>query len=316
MAAITALHTALSTLLANVAMWLVLVAAIPLVTAHALNGVYLPVLALATLASFEGVLALPLAFQYLGSNLQAAQRLFELVDASAAGVIAQPLKPVEIDRLLPIEISIRDLSFRYSPNEPLVLDQFSCDLTAGRSVALVGSSGAGKSTLVNVLLRFWDFDQGQILLNGHDVRDYNPEQVRQLISVVPQRTHLFNASIRDNLLIARSSASEAEIIQAARQAELHDFIQALPDQYDTVIGEQGLQLSGGERQRLAIARAFLKDAPLLILDEATANLDPLTERAVLTALQARQANRAILMITHHAPGLESADEIIVLNHSC
>jgi ATP-binding cassette, subfamily C, bacterial CydCD len=313
MASITAAHTAFGALLANLAMWLVLVISIPLISTAQLSGVYLPVLALATLASFEGVLALPLAFQYLESNLQAARRLFEIIDAAKVGSITGPIKSIEIDPQQPIEISIRDLSFRYSPNEPLVLDRFSCDLTAGRSVALVGSSGVGKSTVINLLLRFWDFDQGQILLNGHDLRNYDPEEVRKLISVVPQRTHLFNASIRDNLLIARPAATEDEIIRSAQQAELHDFIQSLPEKYDTVIGEQGLQLSGGERQRLAIARALLKDAPLLILDEATANLDPLTERAVLRALQCHQANRATLMITHRAIGLESVDEIIDLD---
>jgi ABC-type multidrug transport system fused ATPase/permease subunit len=179
-------------------------------------------------------------------------------------------------------------------------------------VAIVGPSGAGKSTLVNLLLRFWDYQDGIITLDGCDLREYPPDDVRRLMGVVSQHTYLFNATLRDNLLIAKPDATQAELEQAARRAQLDAFIQSLPQGYDTWIGEQGLRLSGGERQRLAIARALLKDAPILILDEATANLDPVTEREVIQAIREAMQGRATLIITHRLVGLQDADEILAL----
>jgi ABC-type multidrug transport system fused ATPase/permease subunit len=165
---------------------------------------------------------------------------------------------------------------------------------------------------VHLLLRFWDYAEGSILLDGKDLRSYRQDDVRRLIGLVSQDTYLFNATVRENLLIARPNATQAELTQAARQAQIHDFIQSLPEGYDTWIGEQGYKLSGGERQRLAIARALLKDAPLLVLDEPTANLDTLTERQLLDVLYPVMAARTTLVITHRLVGLETMDEILVL----
>ncbi|HEY7417380.1 MAG TPA: ATP-binding cassette domain-containing protein, partial [Ktedonobacteraceae bacterium] len=157
-----------------------------------------------------------------------------------------------------------------------------------------------------------DYQQGEILLDGHDLRQYRQDDVHKLISVVSQDTHLFNTTVRENLRLARSGASDEELIEAAQQAQIHDFIQSLSRGYDTRIGEQGLLLSGGERQRLAIARAILKNAPVLILDEATANLDALTEREVLHSLHTLMQGRTTIMITHRLVDLDTVDEIIIL----
>jgi thiol reductant ABC exporter CydC subunit len=334
MASITALHTSIGGLLTHLALWSVLIVAIPLVHEARLSGVDLAVIALATLASFEGVLALPLAFQYLEANRQAARRLFEIVDASRTLPPYRPegAIPMRLDHPS-IRLTVDALSFRYQPDEALVLDRVSFDLTTGQTKAIVGPSGAGKSTLINLLLRLWDYDEGRITLNGIDLCDYEADEVRRSIGVVSQTTHLFNVSIRENLLLAKLDAREDDIIDddviddaiiddaiiddaiiaAARQAQLHDFIQSLPDGYDTLIGEQGLRLSGGERQRLAVARALLKDAPVLLLDEATANLDPVTAREMMKALRASTRAQATLIITHQLIGLEDVDEILVLN---
>lgn len=308
MAHVAALHTALSTFLIALAVVTILALAIPQVRAGDLDGVMLAVLALATLSSFEAVTPLPAAFQHLGANLEAAERLFELIDAAPA--VPDPDAPAPVPS--GADLRVEGLRFRYAPDEPPALDGVSFVLTPGRRLAVVGASGAGKTSLVNLLLRFWDYQEGTITLDGRDVRAYRAEDVRARMAVVRQDTHLFNATIRDNLLLARPDASPDEIEAAARQAQVHDFISALPQGYDTWIGEQGLNLSGGERQRLAIARAILKRAPILILDEATANLDAATERALMHALDVAMADRATLMITHRIAGLESFDEILVL----
>ena len=300
------LHSALGGLLTSVAALAVLVVAIPLVNAAQIQGVNLAVLVLAAIASFEAVLTLPLAAQYLDSTLKSAQRLFEIADTPVLIHEGHEGTP-KIGRL-----QVRHLKFRYGPDEQFALGDINFDLPQGGQLAIVGPSGAGKSTLVNLLLRFWDYEEGVIELGGRDLRDYDPDDVRHLMGVVSQSTYLFNATVRDNLLIAKPNATLAELEQAAQRAQIHSFIQSLPEGYDTWIGEQGLRLSGGERQRLAIARALLKDAPILMLDEAAANLDPVTEREVMQSIRELMRGRTTLISTHRLVGLEDADEILVL----
>jgi ATP-binding cassette subfamily C protein CydC len=206
------------------------------------------------------------------------------------------------------------LRFAYAPGERPALDGLSFDLPAGRRVALVGPSGAGKTTLLNLLLGFWPYAHGQVWLNGVELRASGPEAARRLLAVMPQSPYLFDATLRDNLRLARPTAEDAQLAEALAQAQLADFVAALPGGLDTRVGEHGLRLSGGERQRLALARALLQPGPLLVLDEPTANLDPLTERAVLAALLAASAGRSTLLITHRLVGLEAMDEILVLDH--
>ncbi len=206
------------------------------------------------------------------------------------------------------------MTFRYNPDDPPALRDVSFDLPDGGKLAVVGPSGAGKSTLVNLLLRFWDYEEGHIYLGGHELRAYHQDDVRRLIGVISQSTYLFNGTVRDNLLLAKPDATEEELVAAAQRAQIHDFIMSLPEGYDTWIGEQGLRLSGGQRQRLAIARALLKDPPILILDEATANLDPLVEREIMASVFELMADRTLLIITHRLVGLDAVDEIIVLSH--
>jgi ABC-type multidrug transport system fused ATPase/permease subunit len=202
------------------------------------------------------------------------------------------------------------LSFRYSPDDPLVLDRVSFRLPAGTRTALRGPSGAGKSTIVNLLLRFWEYESGSITLGGHDLRAFRADDLRSLFGVMPQDIHLFNGTLRDNLLLADAGASDEHILAACRLAQLEGFIQHLPHGLDTLIGENGLLLSGGERQRLAIARVILKDAPIVILDEPTANLDPVTAQALIDALAPYLAGRTTLIISHQHVAFEGADQVI------
>jgi ATP-binding cassette subfamily C protein CydC len=307
-ARIGGLHAALTGLSMNLATLAMLLVAIPLVGEGRLDGVYLALLVLAAIASFEAVAPLPLAVQYLENCLEAGRRLFEIVDAQP--VVHDPPSPAPPpgDHSLLVE----NLSFRYQPDEPPALEGVSLSLPPGGCLAVVGPSGAGKSTLVNLLLRFWEYETGRIVLGGRELRDYQPESLHRMMGVVAQDTHLFNATLRENLLIARPDAAQSDLAQAIRQAQLQGLVQALPHGYDTWLGEGGLRLSGGERQRVAIARALLKDAPLLILDEATANLDPLTEREIMEAIRRLMARRSTLIVTHRLVGLETADEILVL----
>ena len=323
MAHLTGLQAGLEILLANLGMWAVLVLAIPLVQAGRFEGVYLAVIVLAALASFEAVAPLPAAFQALESSLESARRLFEIVDARPE--VRDPENPQPAPRAYGLHV--QDVSFRYPAPEtfegstplrtrmkgaPLVLDRIRFDLGERKRLAIVGPSGAGKSTLAHLLLRFWEYEQGEILLGGKDLRGYRGDDLRRAIGVVSQNAYLFNASVRENLLVACPKATEEQLVQAAQAARLHEFIQSLPQGYETWIGEHGLRLSGGERQRLAIARALLKDPPLLILDEATANLDALTEREVLGIIQELMQGRTTLWITHRLAGMEAMDEILVL----
>jgi len=287
-----------------------LVLTIPQVTAGNIKGVMLGTFALMTLASFEAVNPLPLAAQMWNSSREAAKRLFEVVDAEPA-VKETEEKRLEISS--PITLQVSSLSFSYPAQSIPTLQEISFDVPAGKSVAIVGPSGAGKSTLANLLLRFWDYELGEITLGGASLKLLNQDEVRNRIAFVSQNSYFFNTSIRENLRLARRSATQEEIESAARAAQIHEFIASLPSGYDTLIGEQGLRLSGGERQRLAIARALLKDALILIFDEPTANLDPLTEKEVLATLFETMRGKTSLLITHRLVGLENVDEILVMD---
>ncbi len=308
LACVSALGRALLSFLTNTATLTVLILAIPLVTSGHLSGVLLATLALGAAASFEAVAPLPEALRHLASSREAAERLFAIVDAPPR--VSDPAQPVAIPTQPALDVN--GLRFRYAPDLPSALDDVSFTLRPGKLVAIVGPSGAGKSTLANLLLRFWDYDAGSICLGDRELRACAADDVRARIAVVPQQTHLFNGTIRQNLLIARSDATELKLDDAIRRAGLGAFLAGLPQSYETAVGEEGLLLSGGERQRVAIARALLKDSPLLLLDEPTANLDPVTERQVMCDLLDLGRDRATLLITHRLVGLSAADEILVL----
>ncbi len=315
LAGIRGMSNGLAALFTSLAGLTVLLLAIPLVTGGQINGVYLAVLPLTAIACFEAVQPLAQASQMLEASQAAARRIFEILDAEPA--VMEPAEPAPLPRPgLPdagtLSIEVNDLRFRYSPDEPPVLDGVSFSVPGGRRTAIVGPSGCGKSTIVNLLLRFWDYEAGIIRIGGQDVRACRADDVREWVGVVPQHTHLFNATIRDNLYLANPDASEAELVAACQQAQIHEFIQGLPQGYDTLLGENGLLLSGGERQRLAIARAILKNAPILILDEATSHLDALTEQRLMEALE-DGAGRTVLFISHRGAGLEHVDHVIALD---
>ncbi|HSB66122.1 MAG TPA: thiol reductant ABC exporter subunit CydD, partial [Anaerolineales bacterium] len=318
MGILSASQSAMTNLLSNLSILAVLALAIPLVIHRQLDGVLLGVVSLTALTCFEAMQPLPQAALNYAVNRSAARRLYELVDSSP--MVMDP--PESISKPEIANLEIQGLSFHYPAWRPqetqdhpeFSLSDITFSLPQGKHMAVVGPSGAGKTTLVNLLLRFWEYPQGSILLGGHELRQYGQTDVRKFIAVISQATYLFSATIRENLLIARPQASEAELVLAAQRAQLHDYISSLPDGYDTWIGEHGLRLSAGERQRLAVARALLQDAPVLILDEPTANLDPSTESAILNSIEKLSNGRSMLMITQSMVGLERMDEILVLQN--
>ncbi len=208
-------------------------------------------------------------------------------------------------------IEIRDVSFEYAESEA-VLHGVSLDIRPGQTVALVGSSGGGKTTLCRLIPRFYDVASGHILIDGTDVRDIKLEDLRKAIGLVQQDVFLFTGTIKENILYGRPTATDEEIIEAAKNANIHDFIDSLPDKYDTYVGERGIKLSGGQKQRVSIARVFLKNPPILILDEATSSLDTVTERQIQASLARLSEGRTTLVIAHRLSTVQNANLIVVL----
>lgn len=250
------------------------------------------------------------AWEQIQEALASADRVAELLDEApeihdAADAIALTL---------PIRgaVSLRDVRFGYDPKEP-VLENINLEIAPRSTVALVGPTGVGKTTLAGLIPRFYDIDAGSISVDGIDIRQLELESLRSQISIVLQDVFLFHGTARDNILFGRADATEAELIEAAQIANAHEFISQLPQGYETIIGERGVKLSGGQKQRLSIARAVLKDAPILILDEATSSVDTETERLIQEALERLMQGKTTLVIAHRLSTIRSADQIVVLS---
>jgi len=243
----------------------------------------------------------------------ATERLVEIL--TAEDPVADPAAPVALPRPVRGEIALQDVVFRYPARpETSALDGISLQVAPGETVALVGPSGAGKSTVLHLLMRFYDPQAGRITLDGIDLRDMARADFRRALALVPQDPVIFAASARDNIRFGRPDASDAEVESAARAAAAHDFIAALPQGYDSYLGERGVMLSGGQKQRIAIARAILRDAPVLLLDEATSALDAESEQAVQQAVDRLAQGRTVLVVAHRLATVKRADRIVVFDH--
>ncbi|MBV6417089.1 MAG: Lipid A export ATP-binding/permease protein MsbA [Steroidobacteraceae bacterium] len=269
----------------------------------------IPVLVAVAITGFNAAQGLNNVVGDFQVSMVSARRLFELMDQrpTVANVVATSAPFTDSS------LQLRDVSFGYRADAPPVLRNISLEIPAGRHIALVGASGSGKSTIANLLLRFWDADAGEVRIGGRSVRDYTLEDLRDRIAVVSQRNYTFNSTIGENIRMGRPGASAAQVDEAARRAQLKDWIDSLPLRYDTPVGEMGGKISGGQRQRIAIARALLKDAPILILDEATSSLDVESEREVNAAIRELARGRTTLTIAHRLSAVRNADEIHVLD---
>lgn len=245
---------------------------------------------------------------YLG--LSVAEGLFEVMDEPVKVQDGEILACLKTD---PPGVSLKNISFRYGAEALDVLRHVDMQLESGKMTAIVGKSGSGKSTIVNLLLRFYDVDSGSILLDGKDIREFPLEYLRSKIAVVFQESYLFYGTVADNIKMANPKALDEEVIEAAKMANAHEFIMNLPEKYDTIVGERGATLSGGERQRISIARAILKDAPIMVLDEATSSVDMINENLIQEALNRCMENKTTIVIAHRLSTIEHADRIYVLD---
>lgn len=291
-------------LLMNGAVIAVLWAVLPLASGGAGSGIALSVAVLAVMASFEPFLPLPASLGHLEADLSAGGRVFEILDAKPE--VREPETPAALPEELTLEAD--GLSFTYPESPRPALDGVSFTIPQGSRVAVVGPSGSGKSTLASLLVRFWNPSEGTLSVGGRPIEEYSPEELRRHIAFIPQRTYVFSDTLRRNLLLARPEATDAELQEALRSAGLGHFAARL----DRFAGQHGMQLSGGERQRLAIARAVLQDAPVVVLDEATASLDAPTEREVLGRIERASKGKTLISITHRLHAMERYDAILVL----
>jgi len=229
--------------------------------------------------------------------------------------VVAPEHPIPLPKPVRGEIRFDDVCFRYGPDEPVVLNDINLAIPAGKATALVGPTGVGKSTLVSLIPRFYDVTSGSLKVDGIDVRDLDLHELRANISMVLQDVFLFHGTIRENILFGKPDATEAEMLAAAEIANASEFINKMPDGYDTMIGERGVKLSGGQKQRLSIARAVLKNSPILILDEATSAVDTETELLIQQALDRLIVGRTTIIIAHRLSTVRNADQIVVLEGS-
>jgi ATP-binding cassette subfamily C protein CydCD len=283
-----------------------------LVAHGTLDAGVLPLLTLLALSAFVPVWEIAQVGRQLADTFAATRRLHtvhaEPVVVSDGPGVASSAAPPGTPAL-----EMAGVTFTYSGRRRPAVCDVAFTVPAGSTVALVGPSGAGKTTVANLFLRFWDPAAGVVRLNGHDLREYRLDDLRRRLALVAQDTYVFNDTLRANIRLARPSASDAEVTVAVEQAALAEFVESLPEGLDTVVGERGAQLSGGQRQRVAIARAFLKDAPILILDEATSHLDAVSEQVVRQALTRLAQGRTTVVIAHRLSTVRHADLILVLD---
>jgi ABC-type transport system involved in Fe-S cluster assembly fused permease/ATPase subunit len=252
---------------------------------------------------------LGVVYSQVKHSLSDMDRLFTLLQVEAEIKDAESAQPLKVGDGT---VRFEQVAFHYN-EERSILTDVSFEIPAGKKLAVVGHSGAGKSTLARLLFRFYDTTAGRILINGQDIREVTQQSLREVIGIVPQDTVLFNDTIEYNIAYGRCAATKQEIEQAAQMANIHTFIQSLPDGYQTVVGERGLKLSGGEKQRIAIARAILKNPKVLVFDEATSSLDSQSEKTILEALKTLAANHTTLVIAHRLSTVVDADEIVVMD---
>lgn len=302
-------NSALVSLIAQITIFFILVEMIPTVLMKNLSGPDFTMIVMFVMASFESVNGLPNAYQQLGETITASKRVFEIAHRSP--VVTEP--ELIIPNPTTHSLSFSQVKMRYTESSEWSLNNISFQLNQGEKLGIVGPTGSGKSTILQLLLRFWDFQEGVICIGNTPIRSLRSEVIREMYAVVSQDTHLFNTTIRQNLLLAKPSATDEELWKALQEANIDQEILSLPSKLDTFVGETGTFFSGGQIRRIAIARAFLKNAPIMLLDEPTEGLDAESEFAVLQSLKRLLEKRTAIIITHRPQALWYVDQIAILD---
>jgi len=305
---VTGLQDSLSTFCAHAGMFTVLIVAIPIVVAGEIQGVMLALLTLGVLTSFEAVQSLGTAYQHLEASKESSRRIYSITDRRPA--VQSPDTPAPLPEQF--QIGFDSISFSYK-EEFITIDDVSFSIPHGGKTAIVGPTGCGKSTLVHLLMRFWNPDKGKITVGNADIRSLDVESLRSCFSVVSQDTYIFNKTLRENLKVADHNAEDEHLLRILQEVGLSDLLNGSSPGLELMLGDQGMRLSGGERQRLSIARALLKNAPVFLIDEPTANLDTITEHKILKLLHRYMHDRTTLFITHRLTGMDRFDQILVMD---
>ncbi len=298
-------------LIMNITLITILAMAIPLVSDNLLNGVYLAVITFGIMASFEAVQPLPLAVQFFDKGSKAAERLFEIIDTKIES------NEKEIEKFKGTKksdnmIEFRNVNFSYGDNFNLSNINFA--LKPKSLTAFVGVSGSGKTSLVNLLLKFWNVQSGEIIFQNKPLSNFIQEEIIKKIAYVPQKTFLFNTTLLENIKLGNQNSTIEEIIKVCKEVGIYDFIESLPQKYNTEVGQFGFRLSGGERRKITIARALLKDALIIIFDEPTSDLDSISEMKIFDLISRMKGEKTVILITHRLVNLDKADQIIVMKN--
>ena len=309
MSVYTGIGSALMTISLGVTLVGVVWMAVGLVSTGALNGAIIALLGLGTMALFEAIMPIPIAYQYLGRTTSSAKRLLKVVEDEPE-VTFKECDEIPLEHY---DINYSNVCFSYD-KEQSVLWNISTSIATGEKVAISGHTGSGKSTFIHLLSRFWDCDTGMITIGGVKITDFSEAQLRGLMTVVSQKPHIFNTTIKENLAIAKPEASEDEMMDALEKVDLREFVLNLSDGIHTWTGENGRSLSGGQQKRLALARVILRNSPILILDEPTEGLDSITERKVVEALENVMSGKTVLLVTHNKQLAQRMDVTLNLDH--
>lgn len=296
-------------LLSGCGVWAVLFIGASLVESGDVPGEFLACLVLAVWAAFEAAAPLAHAFQHLGRTQEAAERIHEITAIHPAVLFTENSQ----GDLKTFDIDFENVRFQYRPDAEPVMDDLNLKISQGCHTALIGETGCGKSTLVHLLTRFMDPVAGRIRIGGRDLMDFTQDELRRTFTVISQQAHIFNATVSDNLRIARTDAGESDLFHALETVRLADFVRSLPEGLNTWVGEGGRHLSGGQARRLALARAVLHNAPVWVLDEPTEGLDKITEKEVIQSLMACAGNRTVLIITHRLVDFHRMDQIALMD---